>query len=245
MGPPGSGKTTFINVVSGSNLHVGESLQSGTNKIQVAPPFQLHGKWVRLIDVPGFEGSSKNDTEILAQIATFFAKMYEQGRKLSGIIYMQRISDVRMNGISKHNLNMFRKLCGDSMLKNAVIVTGLWGEVAEAQEAELENNNAWFKPILDKGALLFRHHNDVQSAQAIIHSIIENQPHTLRIQHEIVGLGKANSQTAAGEELNRMLRRKDRPPYICDICGASFTAKHNLRNHVNAHNLNSLGNVVV
>jgi hypothetical protein len=92
MGPPGSGKTTvcamyypashpclpttqLINLVSGSNLHVGESLQSGTNKIQVAWSFQFHGKWVRLIDIPGFEGTSKSDTAILAQIAAFFAKM--------------------------------------------------------------------------------------------------------------------------------------------------------------------------
>jgi hypothetical protein len=50
-------------------------LRSGTNKIKVAPPFQSHGKWVRLIDVPGFEGALKSDTEILAQIAAFFAKM--------------------------------------------------------------------------------------------------------------------------------------------------------------------------
>jgi hypothetical protein len=141
---------------------------------------------------------------------------------------MQHISDVRMDGISKHNLNMFRQLCGDDMLKNTV-VTDLWGEVAEAQEAELENNNTWFKPILDKGARLFRHHNNLQSAQAIIHSIIENQPRTLQIQHELVDFGKYIPKTAAGEELNRVLRRKDRAPYSCDICGASFTTKHNLR----------------
>ncbi|KAJ7821981.1 hypothetical protein B0H13DRAFT_2127900 [Mycena leptocephala] len=155
---------------------------------------------------------------------------YQQGRKLSGIIYMQRISDMRMDDISTHNLNMFRQLCGDSMLKNTVIVTNMWVEVGcEVAEAELVNNNAWFKLILDKGTRLFRHHNDIQSAQTIIHSIIENQPRTLQIQNEIVDLRKDISQTAAGEELNRMLCRKDRAAYICEICGASFTAKHNLR----------------
>jgi hypothetical protein len=115
----------------------------------------------------------------------------------------------------------------------------MWSKIGrqEAREAELAINNAWFKPILDKGARLSRHNNDVQSAQAIIYSIIENQPRTLRIQHELVDLGKDISQTAAGEELNRMLRRKDRAAYICEICGASFTAKHNLRSEsfISAH----------
>ncbi|KAJ7868176.1 hypothetical protein B0H13DRAFT_1724716 [Mycena leptocephala] len=157
--------------------------------------------------------------------------MYEQGRKLSGIIYMHRISDVRMSGLPRHNLNMFRQLCGDNNLNNTVIVTTMWSKVGreEAREAELAINNAWFKPILDRGARLSRHHNDIQSAQTIIHSIIENQPRTLQIQHELVDLGKDISQTIVGEELNRVLRRKDRTPYICEICGASFTAKHNLR----------------
>jgi hypothetical protein len=117
---------------------------------------------------------------------------------------MQRISDVRMSGLPRHNLNIFRQLCGDNNLNNTVIVTTMWSKVGreEAREAELAINNAWFKPILDKGARLSRHNNDVQSAQAIIYSIIENQPRTLRIQHELVDLGKDISQTAAGEELN-------------------------------------------
>jgi hypothetical protein len=119
---------------------------------------------------------------------------------------MQRITDVRMSGISAHNLNMFRQLCGDSNLKNTVIVTSLWGEVrrkvGEAREAELANNDTFFKPVLDKGARLFRHHKDVKSAQGIIPSIIGNQPCTLQIQHELGDLGKDISQTAAGEELN-------------------------------------------
>jgi hypothetical protein len=43
--------------------------------------------------------------------------------KLSGLIYVHRISDVLMGGISSRNFRMFRKLCGDDTLKNVVIVT--------------------------------------------------------------------------------------------------------------------------
>lgn len=44
MGPTGSGKTSFINLVSGSDLRVGRGLQSCTSTVQVAPPFQLDGR---------------------------------------------------------------------------------------------------------------------------------------------------------------------------------------------------------
>ncbi|KAJ7170857.1 P-loop containing nucleoside triphosphate hydrolase protein [Mycena crocata] len=194
MGPTGSGKTSFINTVSGSNLRVGRTLQSCTSTVQVASAFQLDGRWVTLIDTPGFDDTSKSDTDILTLIAAFLAKTYESGKKLAGVIYMHRISDVRMGGISTRNFKMFRQLCGESTLKNVVIVTNMWGEVGrevgEAREAELASDERFFKPVLDKGARLLRHDND---------------PRALRIQRELVDQGKEISQTAAGEELNREL----------------------------------------
>ncbi|KAJ7476014.1 P-loop containing nucleoside triphosphate hydrolase protein [Mycena latifolia] len=209
MGPTGSGKTSFINIVSGSNLRVGRTLQSCTSTVQVAPAFQLDGRWVTLIDTPGFDDTSKSDTDILTLIAAFLAKTYEAGKKLAGVIYMHRISDVRMGGISTRNFKMFRQLCGESTLKNVVIVTNMWGEVGlevgEAREAELASDERFFKPVLDKGARMLRHDNNAASAQAILHYLVGNQPRALRIQRELVDQGKDISQTAAGEELNREL----------------------------------------
>ncbi|KAJ7476013.1 P-loop containing nucleoside triphosphate hydrolase protein [Mycena latifolia] len=209
MGPTGSGKTSFINIVSGSNLRVGQTLQSCTSTVQVAPAFQLDGRWVTLIDTPGFDDTSKSDTDILTLIAAFLAKTYEAGKKLAGVIYMHRISDVRMGGISTRNFKMFRQLCGESTLKNVVIVTNMWGEVGlevgEAREAELASDERFFKPVLDKGARMLRHDNDAASTQAILHYLVGNQPRALRIQRELVDQGKDISQTAAGEELDREL----------------------------------------
>ncbi|KAJ7096526.1 P-loop containing nucleoside triphosphate hydrolase protein [Mycena belliarum] len=214
MGPTGSGKTSFINIVSGSNLRIGRTLQSCTSTVQIAPAFQLDGRWVTLIDTPGFDDTSKSDTDILTLIAAFLAKTYEAGKKLAGIIYMHRISDIRMGGISTRNFKMFRQLCGESSLKNVVIVTTMWGEVGlevgEAREAELASDDRFFKPVLDKGALMLRHENDTASAQAILHYLTRNQPRALRIQRELVDQGKDISQTAAGVELNRELAEQIR-----------------------------------
>jgi len=214
MGATGSGKTTFINLLSGSNLRVGRGLQSCTSVVQAAAPFELGGYRIFLIDTPGFDDTTKSDTDILKEIGAFLSNTYQKGRCLSGVIYMHRISDVRMGGISRRNFNMFRRLCGDESLMNVLIVTNMWGEVdpelGEAREAELRDQDMFFKPALDKHARLLRHLNTLKSAQAIIHCIVDNRPMALQIQHELVDKQMDLSQTAAGAELNRELMEQAR-----------------------------------
>lgn len=126
--------------------------------------------------------------------------------KLSGLIYMHRISDFRMSGISRRNFNMFRKLCGDETLKNVTIVTNMWGEVTPergaARENQLRTNGKLFKPVLDAGAGMERHDGSVDSAQKIVRRIVNNTPLPLRVQREIVDEKKDITQTAAGVELD-------------------------------------------
>jgi len=107
---------------------------------------------------------------------------------------------------------MFRELCGDSSLKNVILVTNMWGEVSkdvgEAREKELITN--FFKPVLDKGAQLDRHRNTAQSAHDIIRRIMRNRPITLQIQRELVDEKKNIIDTAAGEAVNKELNEQMR-----------------------------------
>jgi len=132
---------------------------------------------------------------------------YESGSKLAGIVYIHRISDERFTGISVRNFKMFRKLCGESSLKNVVIVTNMWGKVEESvgEARERELTEIYFKPALDKNAQLARHHNTTQSSHDIVRRIMKNDPAPLRIQQELVDEGKNIKDTAAGEALNEEL----------------------------------------
>jgi hypothetical protein len=107
------------------------------------------------------------------------------------------------------NFKMFRNLCGESTLKNVVIVTNMWGgvepEVGEAREAELMEEDIFFKPVLEKGAKMARHENTVPSAENIIHLVLNNHPLPLQIQRELFDEHKDILDTSAGEELNREL----------------------------------------
>jgi hypothetical protein len=133
---------------------------------------------------------------------------YKSGSKLAGIIYIHRISDRRFSGIAGRNFKIFRQLCGETSLKNVLLVTNMWGnvphDVGEAREGELASD--FFKPVLDKGARMVRHHNTEQSAHNVIRTIMNNHPIVLQIQREIVDEHKDVANTAAGEEIDRELK---------------------------------------
>jgi len=212
MGATGSGKTSFINLASHSNLRVGTNLESCTGEVQLADEFTMNGRRIVLIDTPGFDDTTKSDTDVLKMIAEFLATTYKEGSKLAGVIYMHRISDRRFSGIAGRNFKIFRELCGETSLQNVVLVTNMWGEVphevGEARERELAS--AFLKPALDKGAQIVRHHNTEQSAHDVIRRIANNHPVVLQIQSEIVDEHKDVANTAAGEAINIELTEETR-----------------------------------
>lgn len=114
-----------------------------------------------------------------------------------------------MGGVLTRNLKVFRKLCGDGALHNVVVVTNMWEEVdpwiSSAREAELMEEDIFFKPLLDRGARMARHNNTLASAESIIRLVLDNRPLPLQIQVELVDKHKDISETSAGEELNREL----------------------------------------
>ena len=132
---------------------------------------------------------------------------YKRGNKLAGILYFHRISDLTMDWISTMNFKMFQKLCGKGTLRNAVIVTNMWGQidrqVGEAREVELVRDDTFFKFVIDRGAQIARNENTVTSAQNVIRLILDNHPLPLRIQRELVDEHKDISATSASEQLYR------------------------------------------
>lgn len=187
-------------------------MESCTPEVQLANEFTLDGRRVLLIDTPGFDDSTKSDTDILKTIAAFLVTSYKSGSRLAGLIYMHRISDKRFSGIAGRNFKIFRELCGEKSLKNVVLVTNMWSEVSpevgEARERELSSN--FLKPALDKGAQMVRHHDTEQSAHAVIRRIMNNHPVVLQIQHELVDERKDIANTAAAETINAEIEEAKR-----------------------------------
>lgn len=214
MGATGVGKSTFVNLVSGSELAVGEGLRSCTAEVQVSRRFTLDGRSIVLLDTPGFDDTLLSDTEILKRIAAFLASSYRSNKTLTAILYLHRISDTRMGGTSRRNFSMFRALCGDKSLASVVLVTTMWNTVArdkaEARERELRTDEKMFAPVLAKGARMMRNEGSLENARQILSSVLGNANVVLEIQTEIVVQGKSVEMTRAQAELEAEEVRKTR-----------------------------------
>ncbi|KIM73739.1 hypothetical protein PILCRDRAFT_828793 [Piloderma croceum F 1598] len=211
MGMTGSGKSTFINLVSGSRLATSDSMESVTKEVEAAPAFKLDGRTVRLIDTPGFDDDELTEKEVLERIASYLAVQYGDPSRtmLHGVIFIHRIDIDRVGNSAKRNLYMFLKLIGPKPYKNIVFVTNWWSKAnpvkAAQRVAQLATNDKYWKPALDGGANVVHHTDSIESAQSIIRLILNNHPISLNIQEELVDQKLDISETAAGQEVDKRL----------------------------------------
>lgn len=129
--------------------------------------------------------------------------------KLAGIIYLHDISQTRMLGTTRKNLEMFRKLCGDDAIKNVILGTTKWGdvrkEVGYRREQQLAQEH--WKHMLDKGAEMARFGDTHKSALTIVDLILKREvANALLIQHELVDLQQLLPETEAGKTLRYTLQ---------------------------------------
>ena len=65
----------FINLATGSDLRVGTGPESCTVEVKFAEGLDLGGREVILIDIPGFDDTTKGDMETLNIIAAFLTEV--------------------------------------------------------------------------------------------------------------------------------------------------------------------------
>lgn len=183
----------------GTNIDI----EIGTQTCQLIPAQIGHSK-VLLLDTPGFDDTIRSDSEILTEIARILAAQYELGVQLKGIVYMQRITDIRMTGSSLKTFQIFQKICGETALKNVLLITSRWGEVeaslGSSRERELRDD--FWAYMLGKGSNMSRFHGDRQSAISLIGQVLVKDGVVLELQRELVDGGKRLNETSAGAFLS-------------------------------------------
>ncbi|KAF9466213.1 P-loop containing nucleoside triphosphate hydrolase protein [Collybia nuda] len=212
MGPSGTGKSTFVNLVSGAQLKVGHGLSSCTQDVLMAPSFQLDSRTINLIDTPGFDDTDRSEVQILKTIASYLIEQCTKEVKLQGVIYLHNIDANRMGGVSKRAFELFRKICGTETLSNVSIVTTKWDKVTEeegsAREKELKDQ--YFEAALKEGARMYRHNNDKESANQLLRVFLATPTIPLCLQQKMVDESKPVFDTKVGPHVETDLKKLNR-----------------------------------
>ena len=96
--------------------------------------------------------------------------------KLAGFIYLHEITQKRMFGVTRKNIEIFKKICGNDALKNLVIGTTKWDQVEleKGQQREQELKDKHWKEMVQQGSVIMRVHADSSSAWKIVNRILQN-----------------------------------------------------------------------
>ena len=131
-----------------------------------------------MLDTPGFESPYETDTEVLKRI-TDWLKWDNYNIRLTGIIVLHRITDVRFENLGGRNSRMYKELCGKD-LSSVVAATTLWDsvclETGSKRHYELISSEKW-RSMIREGSKVFRQDKEKQSAARIIeHLVAQRKP---------------------------------------------------------------------
>ena len=140
---------------------------------------------------------------------------YKNKVKLTGILYLHRITDVRMSGTTFRNLRMFGKLCGDNPASKVIFVTTMWDKTSVRQggqpkdeekkrnEREKQLKDNYWKPMLALGARTVRFlQYEENCARDIVRQLVNStEAKATLLQEETVDQNRAIVETEAAKAL--------------------------------------------
>jgi GTPase SAR1 family protein len=231
IGVVGAGKSTFVSRATGnSNVQIGHGMHSSNfhllqNTLQqlinetgtqhpTIFPFLLDGREVCLIDTPGFDDDTRPDSAILEEISLFLAELSKWNRNPTGIIYLQDITSNRVTGSEKFRTRMCEDICGKHGLKNLVIATTRWEQIAHRPSVGFERlkqrreDEAFWKFMQDNGAQVVTHHDTEESARNIVRMFLPKQPVQFQLVDELISYDGQVAKTSAGRRVCGKLEMK-------------------------------------
>jgi hypothetical protein len=198
----------------------GRGLKSVTQDLEASRilDHERYGSRIVLVDTPGFDHTNRSNEYVLKLTGEWLKKTYVESnphvpyhpiamhryekRILSGIVYVQRITDPRMSTTNYRNLLMFAELPARRIAKNVVLATTMWDELNPEFDDGNEREQAWkeeyWNDMIPHGATVERFLNDPESAWNIIDNVVNrnknDQKTTFNFQEQAVGPATASPE---------------------------------------------------
>ncbi|KIM91565.1 hypothetical protein PILCRDRAFT_810846 [Piloderma croceum F 1598] len=140
IGPTGSGKTSFIDMMAGGNKSTSKKLHPSTTDLEIIK-FQCLERCyldIVLIDTPGFDDARMTDMRVIKMIANWLKQNYGGERMLDGVLNFH--SDNQTRGLTTSRI--FEVVCGEHP-RNVFLMTG--------SQQEMELKEMHWKEIIEQG----------------------------------------------------------------------------------------------
>jgi hypothetical protein len=156
---------------------------------------------VFLIDTPGFDDTSCNDTEALKELSSWLTEPSSNSLKLDGIILLHRVDDVRMRDWAKRNIEVFQKLCRPDVL-NVILCTTMWDRVTDEEgsqrESELVSTSEFWGWMKSQGSKVCRYDGDRATALGLVEHFVRKKSQVgFEVSHQMVEDKKDLNETSA------------------------------------------------
>jgi len=107
------------------------------------------------------------------------SSFYKNGKLLSGVIYLHRITNICMDSSPIKYVKMFKRLCGPDAPKNVLLTTAQWSSInpaqGESRERELRDGGFW-GGLIAEGASVARFMGTRESGLELIDWCMRNKP---------------------------------------------------------------------
>lgn len=192
-------------------------MSPGTTECQAYAVPELDGIKYTLVDTPGFDDSSRDDLEILKSIVGYLAGHGDSS--ISGIIYLHRITDMKMTGTSVLNLQMLKKFCGEEFYSRVALVSTMWDNIpndelrgeGESRERQLKEQDRYWGEMIHGRSKTFRFDGKQASGLDILRHFSSSATDTLPLPQLIKELRErpACEETSAGRIILDERRKRE------------------------------------
>lgn len=137
---------------------------------------------------------------------------FHTDQKLHGILYIHRITDIRMDGAAARRLSVFHNICGPEFVSNTVMITSMWDKLrepedfADAEEIEEELIAEEWESLLGGGATYARSYNTQQCCEDIVRKIVAKSPKAPTLQEELGAVVDLGDTAAGSTEIDKPAR---------------------------------------
>ncbi len=153
----------------------------------------------------------------LKSIAAEVSRINTQGLAIGGVVYFHKITNLRLTGSDRTNIEVFEHICGQPFLHRSVFATTMWDTISSVDRGKFDvlhtSLGQKYMQLVRLGTKFLKFEADKRdSATAVLQSLgtAGFRPATLQLENEVKRTGLSASsvrKTEAGKVIVRQMNR--------------------------------------